>query len=168
MGWYDELKAEDKKLIRMYTTARQFRNAILPSEYLVLAPGKFRNRTIPYVVNRSFSCELYLKLVLFSQGKLQKKHSILDLLEATSLLDSFTTYVLAGTKNDEVQYTQNQLETDLRSISDAFVNVRYVYEHDSLNIAVGCLEILNDYLDMYCRKIILDTCGIDMNQHQMI
>ena len=169
MGWYENLKTEDKNIIRMYTTARQFRNAILPTEYLLFSPGKTRNRTIPYVVNRSFSCELYLKTVLCIQGAPHKKmHSIIDLLEATTLKENFTTYVLEGVAKTGKQYSKEQLDQDLRSISDAFVNVRYVYEHDFLHVAVGCLEILNDYLDDYCRKSILEKYGVDMNEHQMI
>ena len=169
MGWYDDLNLEDKNLIRMYTTARQFRNAILPTECLLLVPGKTRNRIIPYVVNRSFSCEIYLKLVLCIQGKSHKKiHSIIDLLEASALKDAFTNYVLEGVAKAGKQYSKEQLDQDLQSISDAFVNVRYVYEHDFLHVAARCLEILNDYLDDYCRKRILEKYGVDMNEHWMI
>lgn len=169
MGWYDDLKVEDKNLIRMYTTARQFRNAILPKEYLIISAGKVRNRTIPYVVNRSFSCEIYLKLVLCFQGKTHKKmHSIIDLLEVSALKDSFASYILDGVSTADTHYSKEQLDVDLQSISDAFVNVRYVYEHDDLHVAVGCLEILNDYLDDYCRRLILEKFGIDMSQHWSI
>ena len=64
MGTFSYLGKENENLIKMYTTARQFRNAIKPSEILQFKKDGFENKVFPYVVNRSFSCEVYLKLII--------------------------------------------------------------------------------------------------------
>ena len=95
MSVFDNLSAEDKYLIRMYTTARQFRDAITPNEYLQFRNGQIRNRVYPYVVNRAFSCELYLKMILCHAGKPYKSgHSILQLLAQAEAKELFMDWVL--------------------------------------------------------------------------
>lgn len=169
MSVFDNLSAEDKYLIRMYTTARQFRDAITPNEYLQFRNGQIRNRVYPYVVNRAFSCELYLKMILCHAGKPYKSgHSILQLLAQAEAKELFMDWVLNTKLKGDTRYTVKELETGLASISDAFTKVRYIYEQETLNVAVGVLDALSDYLDERCRQVIMDKHGIDMRKHTFI
>lgn len=166
---FANLSHEENNTIQMYTTARQFRDAITPDEFLTVRNGKIRNRSIPFVVNRSFSCELYLKMILRIQGKeYRKNHSIVELMQTAELYDVFIAYVMSSICETGEKTTKEDLIDYLDSISKAFVNVRYVYEHSSLQVFYGILNILNDYLDDFCREIILKKHGIDMRDYTNI
>ena len=77
---FKNLDEETKKIINMYTTARQFKNAINNDEKLVVRNGIFINKIYPYIVNKSFACEIYLKIIILCNNETYgKTHTLKDL-----------------------------------------------------------------------------------------
>lgn len=188
---YSDLPSEAKHLVEMYITARQFKNAVLEDEIIILPAGKsgflagstlqcgsnkitFRGdktlvRVYPYIVNKSFSCEVFLKLLLVYQGrnlKELKTHKIAELYAATdnifkkALLTTFQKHF--GDKADE-----KFLDSEIRRISDVFNEWRYIYEQTNEEHCVnyGFLSVFCDYLDAFARQIILEKYGYDVSKN---
>ena len=64
----------------MYTTARQFKNAISKDEKIIIKNGMYINKIYPYIVNKSFSCEIYLKIIiLYNNDSYGRIHTLKDL-----------------------------------------------------------------------------------------
>ena len=169
MGTFSYLGKENENLIKMYTTARQFRNAIKPSEILQFKKDGFENKVFPYVVNRSFSCEIYLKLIIKNNGdSFENVHNIKQLLVKAKIGEEFEKYILKGVALANVDYSIERLDQDIETISKAFVNWRYIYEQDDITVAAGLLDLMNDYLDSYCKRIIKARFDVDMDQYPFI
>lgn len=82
MGVFDLVSMDDRYLINMYTTARQFRNAVKPSEKIVFTKNGMINKVFPFVANRSLSCEIYLKLIIKNNGfDCRDEHRLKELLK---------------------------------------------------------------------------------------
>lgn len=186
-----DLDVEGNKLVTMYVTARQFKNAILEEEMVVFPANshpegtildiggakiyfhgnQFISKTFPFVVNKAFSCEVYLKLILtFENFDIKKirsldRHNLEKLYENTS--DSF--------KNEFFNFfalkygslaTKEFLEKQINDISDVFKTWRYIYERleGSFQTNYGFLNVFCDYLDSYSQKLILDKYSYDVNK----
>lgn len=166
---FENLGEETKKIINMYTTAREFKNAINKDEMLVVKNGVFINKIYPYVVNVSFACEIYLKIIILLNGETYGKiHTLKDLYVMSKVCSEFETYVIENTKNLDIKYDKEKLDNDLNLISNAFVKWRYVFESEELCIPNGFLNIFCNYLDTVCIEKILESTGINMNQYRFI
>lgn len=166
---FESLDKETKKLINMYTTARQFKNAINKDEMLIMKNGVFINKIYPYIVNVSFACEIYLKIIILLNGESYGKiHTLKDLYVRSKICDDFQNYVVNNTKNLDVKYDKEKLDNDLNLISNAFVEWRYVFESEELYIPNGFLNIFCNYLDNVCVEKILKSTGINMNKYRFI
>ena len=166
---FDSLDKEDKKIISMYTTARQFKNAINKEEILVMKKGVFTNKIYPYIVNTAFACEIYLKILILINGEAYGKvHTLKDLYIKSKICKEFENYVMENTKNLNIKYNKEKLDDDITLISDAFVEWRYVFESEELYIPNGFLGIFCAYLDDVCVRKILEKTGINMNQYRFI
>lgn len=169
MGVFDGLNKENHDLINMYTTARQFKNAIDSNEKIMFKKDGFINKIFPYIVNKSFSCEVYLKMIIKNNGdSYDKVHSIIDLLELSKIRTEFENYIITGADANGIVYEKKQLNEGLESISNAFVNWRYIYEKKDIQVAEGLLNMLCNYLDDYCKRIIFNNTGIDMDKYKYI
>lgn len=152
---------DKKKLISMYTTARQFKNAINKNEIFSIKNNKVINKIFPYIVNKSFACEVYLKLVIkYNNGEYKKTHSIKDLLEASNLQGDLEEYYMKKFNTRDLDFLNRAIDT----ISEAFIDWRYIYEQEDIKIQNGVLEVLCDYLDNYCLNVILKNLNIDINK----
>ena len=60
----------------MYVTTRQFKNAIENYDLIPTPKNNFRNKIYPFIVNKSFACEIYLKLILMATQKRKIKFII--------------------------------------------------------------------------------------------
>ena len=107
---YNSLNEKGRKLVEMYLTARQFKNAVLEDEMIILPYAilqkndavfkyggikiRFRGkepiiRIYPFIVNKAFACEVYLKLLLieadfvFDRLKRNELHKLFKLYENT-------------------------------------------------------------------------------------
>lgn len=51
------------KIKSMYSTARQLKNAVLINEIIGHKQDKHINKIFPFIVNKSFACEVYLQTI---------------------------------------------------------------------------------------------------------
>ena len=190
---YENLEPKTKNLIDMYITARQFKNAVLEEEMIIL-PAKqngmidgtilkwggakitFKGdkqitRIYPFIVNKAFACEVYLKLVLivddfdFMKIKRSELHELLKLYENTTEKfkeDFFRFFLINYGKKANKEF----LENEIKNISNVFKKWRYIYEQNGKENIVnnGFLNIFCDYLDKYSQKLILDKYNYDVSK----
>lgn len=169
MSVFDNIDKEVRYLINMYTTARQFRNAIASDELLNFGKKGFINKIFPFVVNKTFSCEVYLKMIIKNNGDTYENvHNLLDLYRLSKIQSDFESSVMENVKKFKIDYNLEQLNKDLENLSSAFVKWRYIYEYSDLCVSKGVLNIFNDYLDNYCKKIIKEIADIDMDKYPFI
>lgn len=180
--------------MEMYITARQFKNAIL-EEKMIILPAKQNNikedsiinwggtkvtfrgdksitRIYPFIVNKSFACEVYLKLILveldfnFKTLKHYELHSILKLYENT---DDIFKRVFVKTFNNKYGEQANKefLEKKITNISDIFSKWRYIYEkiNEENIVNSGFLNSFCDFLDRYVQKLILFKYKYDVDKN---
>lgn len=188
---YNKLTTEAKHIVEMYITARQFKNAVLEDEIIILPTSKngikdgsilhwgnttitFRGnknlvRIYPFIVNKAFSCEVYLKLLLTAQGcdiKTMKTHNLSQLYAHTdnNIKEKiFQAFVLRfGHK-----VNKDFFEDEIKKISSVFEEWRYLYEKANVEHLVnyGFLNAFCDYLDEYSQITILDLYGYDVNKN---
>lgn len=186
------MSSKDEKIVEMYITARQFKNAVLDEEMIILPSGfgfgngsilkwggtkiTFRGekrimRIFPFVVNKAFACEVYLKILLdvanFDIRNLKKYelHNLLNLYKSTdeNFKHSFMEYF---TSNFGDQVNNEFLERKLKNISDVFVKWRYIYEnsHNEMKVNYGFLNQFCVFLDRYSQKIILSKYNYDVDE----
>lgn len=87
----------------------------------------------PFVVNAVFSIEIYLKTIHFLYGSNVRGHDLLDLYER--LHDDAKSIVLASAEDIRPRYKLEEgidFIDCLRSLSRAFEDWRYLYEHSKL------------------------------------
>lgn len=187
------LSDEAKKLVTMYITARQFKNAVLKEEMIVIPATKnglvegtvidfggaqvyahgnqYISRVFPLVVNKSFSCEVYLKLILLFEGfdlkiiKPSDRHNLESLFKNTSDIFKEKFFSFFSSQYGE-NGTKEFLEKEIKDISDVFKTWRYIYERldDSSQVNYGFINVFCDYLDHYSQQLILETYDYDVNK----
>ena len=206
----EDLNINEKNRIMMYTTARQFKNAvpieemlILPSRYgdwvnfcnitlnniplkdvitkydvndspielngiaMATARGnKIISKQIPFIVNKSFACEVYLKLILmennisFNDLKGPNRHKLWELYsKCKDLLDSdFEKKMnLKGFRN---------IDKKIQDLSEAFMDWRYIYEKNEMVASLDFLFLdeLCTYLDEKAKLLIMNNYNYDVNK----
>lgn len=189
---YEKLNPKSKELVEMYITARQFKNAILEEEMIIL-PAKQNNirdgtilkwgaskitfrgeksfiRIYPFIVNKSFACEVYLKLLLkednfnFKKLKSYELHNILKLYENTNAIFKKDCLEFFNSKYGK-KINKDFLEKEIMNISDAFKRWRYIYEkfNEENIVNNGFLNEFCDFLDRYSQKMILRKYNYDVD-----
>ncbi len=181
---YNALEDNCKKRIIMYLTGRQFKNAI-PIEEMTIIPAKNNglsenavlsfggilkitargdkiiSKQIPFLVNKAFSCEVYLKFLLlefnvdFCELKGKKGHDLLELYKKlpAEIKESLLKYL-----HSKGTLTNDSLLKKLESISQVFVEWRYIYENfDGISADYMFLDNFCDFLDKCCSDIILNN-----------
>lgn len=114
--------------------------------------GWTRPRIIPEIVNRAFSCEVFLKsLIVFSGIAFRKEHELKALWE-----------LLAIELQDEIEQElssrygfggADDFESLLDKTSNAFADWRYIYEVHALSGFPGFLAAFSDSLrEVCCQK----------------
>lgn len=178
---YKALDDNSKKRIIMYLTARQFKNAVSIEEMIIIPTNGLPENTklclgnglikltargdriiskhYPFLVNKAFACEVYLKFLLleyninFKDLKGKNGHNLLKLYEKVPLdfKKSLLKYVSSrGTLNNE------SLMIKLNSVSEVFTEWRYIYEKfDGISADFIFLDTFCNFLDESCRKEIL-------------
>ncbi len=188
---YKNLPEEHKKRIIMYLTARQFKNAVLIEEMTIVpakknglpenciisfndgllkltARGdKIVSKHYPFLVNKSFACEVYLKFLLlennitFNDLKGKSGHDLLMLYNKLPLIIRQTLLKFLQNKGTP---SNESLITKLKSVSQAFIQWRYIYEKfDGISADFCFLNVFCDFLDIYCQKTILEKYKYDVN-----
>lgn len=189
---YDQLCFEYKKNIQMYLTARQFKNAIFDDEVFIISAknrvfdiskinfdglfkpkfkgDKFVIRIMPYIVNKSFACEVYLKLILIifnvdiSDLKAKEKHNLYNLY--MKMPEDFKRILFRRYfKASDFEVCEEFLEEEIKKISNAFVGWRYIYEtiETGSTINSGFLSWFCDTLDLYSKTLIKNKYKYDVD-----
>lgn len=188
---YKKLDDFAKSLIEMYITARQFKNAVRDDEIIIL-PSQNNNNSVlnwggtkvkfsgnetiiriyPFIVNKAFSCEVYLKLLLKNYNfdinslKNYERHNLFKLYENTTTEfkeEMFDYFFKIYGKDANKEFIEKQIY----NISDVFKHWRYIYEHvNEVNeVNNGFLNIFCNYLDNYCIKTIYKKYNYDVKQN---
>lgn len=198
---YSKLDQESKSIIDMYITARQFKNAILINEMISLPDtingevlkcfgknigydiftikgDRIQNKIFPFLVNKAFACEVYLKLIIKSEHtdleelvkkkiiKKNDKHNLLSLLNLIRY-DLKGLIVNSINKNSNIEITPKEIEEHVKNISNIFVDWRYIYEkaNNQDNIAnYGFLNSFCEILDIYTKLIIKNKFNYDVDK----
>lgn len=109
----------------------------------------------PAIVNATFSCEVFLKLLLQHEGKdIHKIHKLYDLY--AKLSEDIQMELKEKTILRYGKWSDIWERPYLEQISNAFVEWRYSYEHDwtksaSMQIEVGFLIAFKNSLKELCR-----------------
>lgn len=97
---------------------------------------------IPSTVNRALACELYLKALCASQsGSWKKGHRLLDLYESLPKQIQEEIY-----NAFEKSITPCLFKCKLKSISDAFLEVRYLHEYNKVSMELKFFESFSIYV----------------------
>lgn len=191
---YRNLSSKGKKIVEMYITARQFKNAILEEEMIILPAEKnnikdgtildlggakvtFRGnksiiRIYPFIVNKAFACEIYLKLLLVEKDfdfKLLKNCELHNLLKLYENIDNEFKQVFLNVFNNKYdeKVIKEFLEKEITNISNVFKEWRYIYEKINNENVVnnGFLNLFCDFLDRYSQKIIFAKYNYDVDNN---
>lgn len=193
---YKKLNSKEKEIVEMYITARQFKNAILINEMVTLPNNvngeltkklgknlgfdifetkgnRIQNKIYPFLVNKAFACEVYLKLILKIEHtdldelvnskviRRNEKHSLFSLL---NLIHYDLIGLIVNSYNNEV--TKKDIEEEIKKIADAFMKWRYIYEYlnnqDNI-VNYVFLDKFCETLDIYTKTIIKSELNYDVN-----
>lgn len=188
---YRKLNQNQKQIIEMYLTARQFNNAVLEQEMIIIpsssmgvVDGTVINwgghkvtcrgdksivRIYPHIVTKAFACEVYLKLVLALQKEINLRkygHNIFSLYKGTT--EEFKLeFIETLTSNYGEKFNKEFIETELKNISNVFEEWRYIYEKTGVekNVNIGFLNVLCKYLDRYSHRKIFEEFGYDVDRN---
>jgi len=195
---YKKLGIEEKQKIQMYLTARQFKNAILIDEMITIPAfnnmlsenskinfgntvtltargNKVINKIYPFIVNKSFACEVYLKLILLEEKfdieknlKRTEKHNLYKLYSSTSkeFKEMYQKVCLTIYGNDA---NNEFLNKEIIKISNVFMDYRYLYERfgEENIINHGFLNAFCNYLDVYTKTLIKNKYNYDVDLNIM-
>ena len=152
---------EISKIRGMYVIARQFKNIVEIDELVPTPKNDFRNKIYPFIVNKSFSCEVYLKLILMATQKKKKKgHNLKELSQMINIDTKFKNYLLSN----KLELTNKEFDEYLNNISNAFEDWRYIYEKEDIKIMHGFLNTFCNFLDEYCKELMKDLFNIDVDK----
>ncbi len=191
---YKKLDPKGKKLVEMYITARQFKNAILEEEMIILPAqqnnikdntviewggtkvsfrgDKMISRIYPFIVNKSFACEVYLKLLLvdidfnFNTLKNYELHNLFKLYKNT---DDYLKTVLFSFfyKKYGEQANKQFIEKEISNISNVFKDWRYIYErvNEENIVNSGFLSTFCGFLDRYAQQLIKSKYDYNVDEN---
>ena len=152
---------EISKIRGMYVTARQFKNIVNVDELVPTPKNNFKNKIYPFIVNKSFACEVYLKLILMATQKKKKRgHNLKELSQITNMDTQFKNYLLSN----KLKLTDQEFEEYLNNISNAFEKWRYIYEKKNIKVMYGFLNTFCIFLDEYCINLMKELFNIDVDK----
>ncbi len=176
---------ENSKEVLMYVAARQFKRAIDKDEMIIIPKNKnmildnsiinfgiftatvrgneFISKIYPFIVNKSFACELYLKTILKMNGQQiprgNRGHMLNELFnevcEKEKLLENIS---------KSFRMKKDLITEEINGISKAFEEWRYIYEKDENQLNYGFLNGFCDFLDDYVKNKILNERGYDVTK----
>lgn len=102
-----------------------------------LANGQLEMPLIPGIVCMAFSVELNFKAIIKAQGNNARGHNLDDLYSQVSEPES--TSIVTQTELADEEFRKK-----LAGVADAFVDWRYVYEHEVISLDVDFLRRLSN------------------------
>ena len=188
---YESLSKEAKQLVEMYLVGRQFKNAILEEEIIVLPNGtnngnvlswgttkitlrgnQYLVRVFPFVVNKAFACEVYLKLLLTHQEfdlktlKQSERHNLFVLFKNTNNEFKVNFYSYFSSEFIE-KANEDFLNKEIEKIANVFIKWRYIYENieEAKAVNYGFLNAFCEYLNDLCKQMILEEFNYDVSKN---
>lgn len=188
---YESLSKEAKQLVEMYLVGRQFKNAILEEEIIVLPNGtnngnvlswgttkitlrgnQYLVRVFPFVVNKAFACEVYLKLLLTHQEfdlktlKQSERHNLFVLFKNTNNEFKVNFYSYFSSEFSE-KANEDFLNKEIEKIANVFIKWRYIYENieEAKAVNYGFLNAFCEYLNDLCKQMILEEFNYDVSKN---
>ncbi|UPW20317.1 hypothetical protein M0C34_08670 [Agarivorans sp. TSD2052] len=121
----------------------------------LLKPPFSQEASAPFVVNSAFACEMYLKTLQNIYGKAEEIHSLSSLFKhlPNKLKDKINK--LTKEKSVEFQIQSKTLFKDhIKTISNAFVDWRYIYEQESATVNISVILLILTVLDtLACSEV---------------
>lgn len=135
----------------MFLTATNF---LASADYCFNAKDSFlKGFHGPAIVNYSFACEVYLKLMLLNQGlKIRNTHDIDCLYQ--KLTDERKKYIEIQLLNSGHPIKDGFGINQIKSIAKYYTNWRYCYEHGNLLGKISFIKTLAEILRDMCNEII--------------
>ena len=208
---FDNLNLKSKERIMMYTTARQFKNAV-PIEEMLIIPSKIDDwiyysdirlnnaklqdlittygikdnspiiqngitmvtargtkiisKQSPFIVNKSFACEVYLKLILEENNIEWKDLKGKEGHNSWKLYSKMPNTLKKDLNKVMLSKGFTIIDAKIKKISTAFINWRYIYQNYKENVSLDFI-FLNEfcnYLDTIAKTIILKTYNYDVDK----
>ncbi len=198
---YNQIDNDGKSIINMYVTARQFKNAILINEMVSLpntingqlikamgkqtgfdifstSDNKIKNKMFPFLVNKAFACEVYLKLILKSEKTdldelitkkiitKNEKHELLSLLNLIKC-NLKNDIIISINSSTTKKITVSEFDDKVKKISNVFAHWRYIYEkvngQDNI-VEFTFLNVFCEYLDLYTKALILKSYKYNVDE----
>lgn len=158
------LNDKQNKILEMYITGRQFINSI-PEDYYYTREHERISLSVPYVVTKIFSIEIFIKLIyLFYEENYPRGHCIYDLFE--QIKQKSDIYEFLKLKCDKIFDNANQLDifiVELKKHNNAFIEWRYNFEKEHiLSCNLIFINYFSAFLEEYCRKIISEKLKINI------
>jgi hypothetical protein len=114
---------------------------------IALTPTVTNSPVAPAIVCYAFAAELYLKLLhVIVVGNPEKIHGLADIF--TALPETIRRKV-----GDRYDMGRDNIETDIRAVSSAFVNWRYLHEQTSISINPIILISIAKAVHLVCREL---------------
>jgi len=153
---------------KLYDCQEMFRVACTFCECADMAQDKFQHDTAdigfyntPSIVNSAFACEVFMKAILkFKQIEAPKAHKLKTLYNR--LPNKIKTRIKQEVSCGYLDMWQNCFGVEyIDQISNAFVEWRYIYEHDfskggTVQINIGFLNRFRDTLREICCEMFFD------------
>ncbi|BAJ02399.1 hypothetical protein SVI_2428 [Shewanella violacea DSS12] len=109
----------------------------------------------PFVVNSAFACEMYLKALQSVYGEPEGIHNLSQLFK--HLPNKLKDKVNKLTKEKSITFQLNNktlFKDHLKTISNAFIDWRYIYEKDSATVNLSVILLILTVLDtLACNEI---------------
>lgn len=149
-GLWKELSSNDAMFAQANSFA-EIANSVY-SKDLKHSPYK-GSAVAPFVVNACFAIEIYLKTILETQGQSSKEHNLDKLFGE---LDGDSTRIVEVAAQDvRPRYTlpeKSTFRSGLSELSSAFVQWRYLYEHERLSTELQSIRFtMHTLFEAACR-----------------
>ena len=146
---------EQSQAMLMFHQARSFakisRNIHQQS---LIVPPYDPSTCAPFVVNAAFACEMYLKMMLRLHDKQKNTHNLIALFKLlpNKLKDQINK--ITKQKEGDFRLESHLFKDQLKTISNAFVDWRYIYEQEEASININRILLILAVLDtLACSEI---------------
>ncbi len=148
----NDLYVEQSKTKLMFKQAKAFAAVSRDIHQSNFIKPPFNQQAIaPFIVNSAFACEMYLKALQSLSGEVEECHSLNQLFKH---LPNKTKDKISKLSDDKAAHfmldSRTTFKQHLKTISNAFVDWRYIQERDSatanINVVLLILTVLDTHL----------------------
>lgn len=154
-GLHREISKDDA----MHGQANSFARVAIDLYKRDLKKSPFQGHSVaPFVVNAVLSIEIYLKVLNHISGTGRGNHNLWDLYER--LDDATKSVFLAAAQDVRPHYRLEdgvEIVKGLKSLSKAFENWRYLYEHNRLQTEIQLIRYVMHVAHEACCRVRIDA-----------